>query len=70
MDGLPWVTGHVAGPLVALEVEVPPGLGNVLRGLLLLHLPQLLLCIFTQEVDTCGQEVGSQEVMLHHGSQL
>lgn len=48
-----WViTSHVAGPLVAFKVELTPGLSNVLCGLLLLHLPELLLGIFTQEVNS------------------
>lgn len=50
------VTGHVAGPLVALKVELSPGLSDVLGRLLLLHLPELLLGIFTQEVHSWGKK--------------
>lgn len=46
------ITGHIAGPLVALEMELTSGLSDVLGRLLLLHLPQLLLGIFTQEVNS------------------
>lgn len=53
------VTGHVACPLVALEVEQPSGLSDVLRRLLLLHLHDLLLGIFTQEVHTWGRRATS-----------
>lgn len=49
------VTCHVAGPLVALEVKLPPGLGDVLRRLLFLDLSDLLLGIFTQEIHSWGE---------------
>lgn len=45
-------TRHVAGPLVALEVELPSGLGDVLGRLLLLELTEPLLGISTQEVHS------------------
>lgn len=41
------ITSHVAGPLVALEVELSSGLSNVLCSLPLLDLAELFLGIFT-----------------------
>lgn len=46
------LTCHVTGPLVALEVDMSAGLGQVLRCLSLLQLPQPLLRVFPQEVNT------------------
>lgn len=46
------LTCHVTGPLVALEVNVSAGLSQVLGCLLLLHLSQLLLSVFAQEINT------------------
>lgn len=50
------LTCHVAGPLVALEVDLPAGLVQVLGRLRLLHLPQLLLRVFAQEINSCTGE--------------
>lgn len=46
------ITCHVAGPLVALEVELPSGLSDVLSRLLLLDLLDLLLGILTKKVHS------------------
>ena len=48
--------GHVARPLVALEVELPAGLGDVLPRLPLPDVPHLLLGIPPQEVRPCQGE--------------
>ncbi|KAA8582905.1 hypothetical protein FQN60_015451 [Etheostoma spectabile] len=48
------ITGHVAGSLVAFKVELSSGLGDVLGGLLLLDISDLLLGIFTQKVHSWG----------------
>lgn len=45
------LTCHVTSPLVALEVDMSAGLSQVLCCLSLLHLPQLLLRVFPQEIN-------------------
>ena len=50
------LTGHVARSLVTLEVELPTGLGDVLRRLPLPDVPHLLLGIPPQEVRPCQGE--------------
>lgn len=60
------VTCHVARPLVALEVEEPSGLSDVLSRLLFLDLLDLLLGIFTQEVHACGDTSHISESQYFH----